>query len=297
MNTMPALANARHMRFLSRPVTAFFLLAFALSWGGAFCLVARYLFRGQPIPKFSGLMMFPVMLLGPSVAGLLMTWRSEGTAGLRKLFRRMVLWRFSPRWYGALLIPAALILTTLAVLASLVSPAYRPNLFLIGSAFGLMAGFFEETGWTGFAFPALCRARSPFAAAILLGLAWSAWHIPVIDYLGTATPHGAWWLEYFLAFSFAMVAMRVLISWLFARTGSLLLAQLMHAASTGALVVLSPSRVSAAQESQWYAAYGSLLWLVVAVVHWSFGPGLKADFCEDEPGKRRPNKASEASLR
>lgn len=46
----------------------------------------------------------------------------------------------------------------------------------------------------------------------------------------------------------------------------LVMAQLMHASSTGSLVVLSPPAVTAAQETLWYAAYAIALWLVVAVV-------------------------------
>jgi hypothetical protein len=44
---------------------------------------------------------------------------------------------------------------------------------------------------------------------VWLGLLWSAWHLPVIDYLGVATPHGEYWLPFFLAFALAMTAMRV----------------------------------------------------------------------------------------
>src|SRR6266849_1858527 len=40
---------------------------------------------------------------------------------------------------------------------------------------------------------------------------WASWHLPVINYLGTATPHGAYWYAFFLAFTVAMTAMRVLI--------------------------------------------------------------------------------------
>lgn len=46
----------------------------------------------------------------------------------------------------------------------------------------------------------------------------------------------------------------------------LVMAQLMHASSTGSLVVLSPPAVTAAQETLWYAVYAIALWLVVAVV-------------------------------
>ena len=63
-----------------------------------------------------------------------------------------------------------------------------------------------------------------------------------------------------------MTAMRVLIAWAYCNTKSLLLSQLLHASSTGSLVVFSPPHVTAAQESLWYALYAAVLWLVVAVV-------------------------------
>jgi hypothetical protein len=45
-----------------------------------------------------------------------------------------------------------------------------------------------------------------------------------------------------------MTAMRVLISWLYINTKSVLIAQLMHIGSTGSLVIFSPPAVSASQE-------------------------------------------------
>jgi hypothetical protein len=59
-----------------------------------------------------------------------------------------------------------------------------------------------------------------------------------------------------------MTAMRVLIAWLYVNTKSVLMAQLMHVSSTGALVIFSPP-VSAPQEAMWYAVYGCVLWAVV----------------------------------
>jgi hypothetical protein len=121
----------------------------------------------------------------------------------------------------------------------------------------------------------MCLKLPPFRAAILLGLLWGLWHIPVINFLGTAVPHGAYWLHFFLAFAAAMTAMRVLISWLYAQTRSVLLAQLMHACSTGALVVFSPPAANAPQEAFWYAAYAAALWLLVAALLRS-EPGFSA---------------------
>ncbi len=71
-----------------------------------------------------------------------------------------------------------------------------------------------------------------------------------------------------------MTAMRVLIAWIYFNTNSVLLAQLLHASSTGSLVIFSPPRVSAAQESLWYAVYAVALWLIVAIVVATFGRRL-----------------------
>src|SRR4029077_9843031 len=112
------------------------------------------------------------------------------------------------------------------------------------------------------------------APAILLGLLWGAWHIPVIDYLGTSTPHGAYWFPFFLAFTAALTAMRVLIAWICSNTKSVLLAQLLHASSTGSLVIFSPPVVTAAQEALWYAIYAIVWWRVVAFILAAFGKRL-----------------------
>lgn len=155
-----------------------------------------------------------------------------------------------------------------------VSPIFAPGRFLVGIGFGIPAGFLEEIGWTGYAFPKMCGKMSPLGAGILLGLLWGFWHFPVIDFLGTATPHGRYLIVYFFAFIAAMTAMRVLIGWMYVNTHSLTIAQLMHVSSTGSLVVFSPSRVNAAQEAVWYGVYAATLWITVSIVAMFYGKPL-----------------------
>jgi membrane protease YdiL (CAAX protease family) len=256
------------------PIVTYFVITFLISWMGALAVAAPHLVRYQLLPQMTGILMFPVMLLGPSFAGIVLTRIVDGKSGLRVLFSQMFRASVPARWYTPLLLPPALVLTVLLFLERFVSPVYAPNCFFMGILFGIPAGFLEEIGRMGYAFPKMRSGSNGLAPGILLGLLWALWHLPVINYLGTATPHGAYWLPFFLAFSLAMTAMRVLIAWIYTNTKSVLLAQLMHVSSTGSRVLFSAARVTAAQEAMWYAIYGTGLWVAVGIVVKTFGRRL-----------------------
>jgi len=206
------------------------------------------------------------MLLGPSFTGIFLTRQLDGREGLKNLFARMRRVRFPLRWYTALLIPPAMVLIVLFCLKIFVSPVYVPNRFWLGVSFGLLAGFLEEIGWTGFAYPNLRESFAVLPAAAILGVFWGLWHAPVIDFLGAASPHGKVLPAFFAAFVAAMAAMRVLIAWFYERTNSVALAQLIHISSTGALVVFSPPAVTPGQEAAWCALYATALWALALIL-------------------------------
>ena len=113
-------------------------------------------------------MLFPialvVMLAGPSVAGILLTGLAYGRAGLREFLSRLLRWRVGARWYAVALLTTPLLAASVLFALLLTSPVFLPGIFasddkasllLSGIAVGLVAGIFEELGWTGFATPGL----------------------------------------------------------------------------------------------------------------------------------------------
>ena len=152
--------------FITRhPVPAYFVLTFAISWGGVLLVIGGP--GGIPGGTAQNDPLFPfvvlAMLAGPSVAGILLTGLIDGRAGLREFRSRLLKWRVGARWYAAALLAAPLLMTaTLLALSftSRVSPRHihvtrQGAVLLFGIAVGLAAGFFEELGWTGFAVPGL----------------------------------------------------------------------------------------------------------------------------------------------
>src|SRR5450432_21936 len=256
------------------PVTCYFGLTFLISWMGAFLLVANKLINNEPIPKFDGIIMFPIMILGPAISGIVLTSFQGGSRAVRELFGRMNPGHIKMTWLFVLFIPPIVILFLLFILSNFLSNEYAPGFFLIGLFFGIPAGFLEEIGWMGFAFPNIVRQRSALTSSVLLGLFWGLWHLPVINFLGAASPHGSDWLIYFLSFTTVMTAMRVIIAWTYVNTHSLLLTQLLHISSTGFLVVFSPTPILTQHEPIWYFFYAFVLWGIVILIYYRYGKNL-----------------------
>ncbi len=254
--------------FLKRhAIAAYFILAFAISWGASIGTLGPKFVRGEPLLRADALPGLVGMMLGPFLSGILLTWAVDGGAGVRALFGRMGRWNVGGRWWIAalFLFPAALILVLL-LLAGVLSPYFVPGFTALGFAYGLLAGFFEETGWTGFAVPRLQLKFGALAGSLLLGFLHGLWHMPA-DFMGGSGALGAYWFWHFAAmWIVGLMALRVIMVWIYNHTGSLLLAQLTHASFTGSLIVLTPMPIDPANETFWYIVFAAAIWIVAALV-------------------------------
>jgi len=252
----------------------YFVLAFAISWVGSFALVGPKFLAGEVI-EFSdvGLMAF-AMLNGPFIAGLLMTFLADGKLGVKELFARMKKYKVAGRWYLPLLIFPGLLLCVSLLLGIFVSPELAPTFGLLGVFSGPLAGFLEETGWTGFAYPKMKGKASALSTSIYLAVIHGFWHI-VADFLGNYNTFGGYWLPYFFGFCLHIVALRVLIVWVYSNTESLLVAILMHASSTGFYGILISTTMKPQNWVIYYNVYGVALCLAASIVALKYGRTLK----------------------
>jgi uncharacterized protein len=112
-----------------------------------------------------------------------------------------------------------------------------PDAVVIGGYFVLIASagmilslafaLGEEIGWRGFLSPHLMQAFGFRAGAIVTGLIWAAWHLPLVifaDYNSTAPK---WFAA--ICLIILLVAMSVIMAWLRLRSGSLWTGALFHA--------------------------------------------------------------------
>lgn len=222
----------------------FFLLILALSLP-IYILSPLVHSAGLPknMPLLDGLLAFT-----PLVAAMILTFRSDGTAGVRRLVKRVVdIARIKPAtWYLPILLlaPGTLIVTFALMQILGIHLSDQPRLpvaaMLILPVVFLIAATGEEAGWTGYATDALQEQWSPLTASLILGAVWWIWHIPSI--IASGQP-----LVLIALGAVAAVASRVLWVWIYNGTASVSAIIIAHAIANicGSFVPSVPTAATA----------------------------------------------------
>jgi uncharacterized protein len=197
------------------PLLGFVAITYAISWtlwGVAWLLGDSVL----------AVVVFIAGAFGPAAAAAIVQLRLGEP--LRPWLLTVVRWRVAPRfWAYALALPVALYGLANVVLALVGEPVewsllagraapYLGTLVLVM----FIGGGQEELGWRGFLLPRLEAHHSPVVATLILGLIWGVWHVPIFGPVGFLVP-------LVLAFFY---------TWLFNRTGSILLVMVLHGGLT-----------------------------------------------------------------
>lgn len=265
-------------------VTPFVVWAYALTW----VLLAPFFYALNV--KYGGSMhawmwaWVPFAFVGgwgPTTAALILTARSEGRPGVRRLLRSVSRWRVSFRWYLLVFVfpplMAALSLLvkdrgfeTLRGFDARAALAAAPAAYLLALPFGPLG---EEPGWRGFALPRLLERHGAVRASLVLGVIWTFWHIPMMLWSPGAAIPSFMELSAFsiVVFLVQITSETVLMTWLFLRTGgSLLMAVLAHLTFNTAetLVYGGLPDPPAGEERSAYLIHVTLLAVISLAVLW-----------------------------
>jgi hypothetical protein len=207
-----------------RSPLAFFLLVFALSI--PFWVAAATVRQTLPLP-----MNLPVSSLSvfcPLIAAFILVRRQDGPGGIKRLLRKVFDYKGIKRkiWYLPIIFGMPFIMVVSYAVMRLMGlplPAQPripllaiPVLFVV--YFAAAAG--EETGWTGYAADPLQDRWSALKTSLVLGSGWALWHVT----LYAQAHHDLAWIAWQ---SLSLVAVRLLIVWLYNNTGKAVLAAIL----------------------------------------------------------------------
>jgi membrane protease YdiL (CAAX protease family) len=201
----------------------------------------------------------------PTLAAIFVAWLYPGAGGVRSIFRQVMIWRVGRVWYAAALAgPIALFLIVQALNA--LGLGGRPAL-RIGGSFGGPGGLSfvvfgsllaEEPGWRGFAQPRLQARFGALAAAILIGVLWSTWHLWYVitpGGFGNVTDADA------AATYIRLTSTAIIYAWMYNSTrGSLLIAMLAHVGHN-----LAAGLIPTPDDGGWRHLTIAVAYLVVAI--------------------------------
>ncbi len=256
-------------------IIIYFLLAFLFSWG----LVGILAGPGNiPINPEKSQELLPLlyvsMLVGPSLAGLLMIGLIEGKNGYRKLLSSFLKWRVNIWWYIFALFTAPFLAIMILLMLSFLNPNFQfgfsnseniAALFINGIIAGIMVGIFEEIGWTGFVIPRLNLRYNILKTGLIVGVLWGLWHfilfweedsffklLPILILLGRLFA----WLPPF----------RIIMVWVYNSTESLLLTMLTHASLVFTTTVIVPMTLTGKDLLIWLIIWGGVLWIITLFI-------------------------------
>jgi len=247
----------------SHPVATYLVASFLIGWAILIPVLATGL------PAEAGLA--AVVLLAQLAPAVLVTAADRGRPGVRDLFARVFRWRVHPAWYATAVLALPVSTLAVATLARGTGPVQsvlrHPALvgaYLAALLITPVINLWEETGWMGLVQGRLAERHGPLAAAALTAPLFGLIHLPLV--VAQQSSLAAALAVDGLIMAFA-VPFRIILGWLYRRTGSsLLLVALFHAAYNatnatgllaGSLPGVEPSLITAAVTTAWA---GILVW-------------------------------------
>ena len=227
----------------------YIFLSMTFIWSWSFWLIGlNHLTEGiteEAIGKF--LIFFFAGIYGPSVSALLTTILFGGITGILTLLKKLFIWKVPLKNYlFIILLPLFFVLIGIGLYSLFIGDigSFDSMAFLSIPTI-LWAGFYagplgEELGWRGFLLPEFQKRFSNLKSAILIGVIWFVWHIPLFwAPFGTLVSGEAISALPVIAYFIMLNCLSIIITWLVLNSkGSVLIAILFHLSINAGIALL-----------------------------------------------------------
>lgn len=213
------------------PISIFFIVTYTISWAIWIPLISLGDSQFRMLGTF-----------GPIISVLILTMSLEGKLGVKRLFRKFVMWQESYFWYlFSFLSTGVVVYISIGIYRLIGGQKLQFNdlsqwyLIIIIFLYVLFLSVLgEEAGWRGFVLPRLQQCYSALTSSLIIGILWALWHLPLFFIKGDfheSIP--------IMLFVIQGVVLSIVYTWIYNNTnGSLLFVHLFHAASNVTLGIL-----------------------------------------------------------
>lgn len=227
----------------------YLFLALTVIWSWTFWLIGlNQISDGlnqESFEKF--LKYFFIGVYGPTASALIVTFLFDGFSGLIRLVAKIFIWKTSFKNYLYIII--------LPILFVVIGIGFYQCFFGAVGSFDTMAvmaipatlwaGLYagplgEELGWRGFLLPELTKKFSNLKSAVIIGMIWFCWHIPLFwAPFGTLVSGAPITFLPVVTYWLIITCLSIIITWLSIRSkGSVLMAILFHLSINAGIALL-----------------------------------------------------------
>ena len=260
------------------PLISFVIINYLISWSFLYpCYQMILNAEEDTFPKLA--LIGLIGAYGPTISAIIVEKITNGNQGIKELLKKLLIWKVHFKWYlFTFFIPVLLY-----GLAVLISKLFGFQLGQINLKEGLSSSFLfilialpfgpmgEELGWRGFFLPRLLEKYNVWKSSIIIGFAWTIWHLASFTFPGAAIPSifevNLWTLFLYLL---TIMGESLLFTYLFLKTRfSVLIAILFHAvfnASSNIVLTIFPQTENIVEQREIIYIINFLLILLLSII-------------------------------
>lgn len=227
----------------------YIFLLMTIIWSWTFWFIGLYLLKDEinqeSIGKF--LIFFFIGVYGPSISAIVTTFIFDGIEGVLNLLKKLFIWNVPLKNYLYIIIlPTIFVIIGIGLYNIFIGDIGSFDLMaFISIPAVLWAGIYagplgEELGWRGFLLSELKKEQSNLKSAIIIGIIWFIWHIPL------------WWAPFgtlvsgesisflpIITYFLMLICLSIIITWLVINSkGSVFVALLFHLSINAGIALL-----------------------------------------------------------